>query len=77
VINVSGAPRAALAEVRAMRASGLEAYATIDAGPHLKCFVRTIDAPRARERLAAVPGVLRVLEAAPGEGARIATTEAR
>jgi diphosphomevalonate decarboxylase len=77
VIYVSGATLAALAEVRAMRASGLEAYATIDAGPHLKCFVRTIDAPRARERLAAVPGVLRVLEAAPGEGARIATTEAR
>lgn len=70
VVFVSGATLAALAEVKAMRASGTEAYATMDAGPHLKCLVRAADAERARARLAMVPGVLRVLVAAPGEGAR-------
>ncbi len=71
IVYVTGATLAALAEVRAMRASGLEVYATIDAGPHLKCLVRTRDVAAARECLEVVPGVLRLIEAAPGEGARI------
>jgi diphosphomevalonate decarboxylase len=62
---------AALREVRAMRAAGTPAFATVDAGPHLKCLTRGRDADDARRRLAAVPGVLRVLEARPGDGARI------
>jgi diphosphomevalonate decarboxylase len=72
IVYVTGPTLAALAEVRAMRASGIAAFATMDAGPHLKCFVRTPDAASAKARLAAVPGVLRVLETRPGEGARIA-----
>jgi diphosphomevalonate decarboxylase len=71
IVYVTGATLAALAEVRAMRASGLQTYGTIDAGPHLKCLVRASDAAVARERLAAVPGVVRIIEATPGEGARL------
>jgi diphosphomevalonate decarboxylase len=71
VIYVSGATLAALGEVRAMRASGLATFATIDAGPHLKCLVLEPDVAAARARLARVPGVLRLIEARPGDGARI------
>lgn len=77
VVFVSGATLAALAEVRAMRAAGIAAYATMDAGPHLKCLVRAEDATTARARLLAVPGVLRVLEAKPGEAAREVREETR
>ena len=56
---------------RALRAAGLSVFATIDAGPHLKCLVRSGDASAARESLERVPGVLRIIETAPGEGARI------
>jgi len=76
IVYVTGATLAALAEVRAMRASGLEVYATIDAGPHVKCLVRTPDVAAARARLEAVPGVLRLIETAPGEGARITSRSA-
>lgn len=71
VVYVNGATLAALAEVRALRASGVPAYATIDAGPHLKCLVKDADAAKVKGRLARVPGVLRIIEAAPGDGARI------
>lgn len=71
IVYVTGPTLAALDEVRAMRASGLSAYATIDAGPHLKCLVRSADVAAARARLERVPGVLRLIEATPGEGARL------
>jgi diphosphomevalonate decarboxylase len=71
VVYVSGATLDALAEVHRLRAAGVAAYATMDAGPHLKCLVSARDAARARERLARVPGVLRVLEAVAGDGARV------
>lgn len=70
VVYVSGATLAAFEEVRAMRAAALSTYATIDAGPHLKCLVRRPEAAAAKARLLAVPGVLRVIEAFVGEGAR-------
>ncbi len=71
VVYVSGATLDTLVAVRALRSEGVAAYATMDAGPHLKCLVHVRDAERVRQRLARVPGVLRILEAAPGEGARI------
>ena len=71
VVYVTGATLAALAEVRAIRADGVPAYATIDAGPHLKCLVQDANVSKVKERLARVPGVLRIIEAAPGDGARI------
>ena len=75
IVYVTGATLAALAEVRAMRAAGIEAYATIDAGPHLKCLARAADVAAVHERLAQVPGVLRIIETRPGEGARLASEE--
>ncbi|MDF2692543.1 MAG: Diphosphomevalonate decarboxylase [Labilithrix sp.] len=71
VVYVSGATLEALATVRALRSDGVAAYATMDAGPHLKCLVHARDAERAKERLARSPGVLRIIEATAGEGARI------
>lgn len=75
VVYVSGATLDALATVRALRAEGVSAYATMDAGPHLKCLVHTRDAARAKDRLARTPGVLRIIEAAAGDGARVVTAE--
>lgn len=74
VVYVSGATLDALAAVRELRRRGLTAFATMDAGPHLKCLVHGRDAVRARERLASVPGVLRIIEATAGEGARVIDT---
>ena len=48
-------------------------YATVDAGPHVKCLVQSKDVVRAREALAEVPGVLRILETSPGDAARVVT----
>jgi diphosphomevalonate decarboxylase len=72
IVYFEGATLAVLDAVRTLRASGLSAWATIDAGPHVKVLVRDADSARAREALAAVPGVLRVLYTRPGEGARLA-----
>lgn len=71
VVYVSGATLEAYATVRKLRGEGIGAWATMDAGPHLKCIVDGRDAARATARLAAVPGVLRVIEAVAGEGARV------
>jgi diphosphomevalonate decarboxylase len=73
VVYFSGATLEVLRTVRALRKDGLVAYATMDAGPHLKCLVHARDAEAARVRLATTPGVLRVLNAVAGEGARILT----
>jgi diphosphomevalonate decarboxylase len=72
VIYFEGATLAVLEAVRSLRANGLGAWATIDAGPHVKVLVHEADAARATEALASVPGVLRVLCTRPGEGARLA-----
>jgi diphosphomevalonate decarboxylase len=71
VVYWSGATLEALAAVRALRDGGTPAYATIDAGPHVKVLVRPADAAAARSTMAAVPGVLRVVEARPGSGASL------
>ncbi|MBX3224775.1 MAG: diphosphomevalonate decarboxylase [Labilithrix sp.] len=71
VVYVSGATLDALAAVRALRREGVIAYATMDAGPHLKCLVHARDAARATERLSRTPGVLRVIRAVAGGGARV------
>jgi len=71
IVYWNGATLEALSAVRALREGGLPAYATIDAGPHVKVLVRPGDAARAKTMLEAVPGVKRVLEARPGDGARL------
>jgi diphosphomevalonate decarboxylase len=69
VVYWSGATLEALAAVRSMRASGTLAFATVDAGPHVKVLVRPGDSTRARAEMELVPGVRRVIEARPGAGA--------
>jgi diphosphomevalonate decarboxylase len=70
VVYVNGATLNALAQVRALREQGTPVYATIDAGPHLKCLVREGDVAHVRETMARVDGVTRILETSPGQGAR-------
>jgi diphosphomevalonate decarboxylase len=67
----NGATLATLGAVRALRAAGLQVFASVDAGPHVKALTRASDATRARESLEKVPGVTRILEARPGEGASL------
>jgi diphosphomevalonate decarboxylase len=71
VVYVSDATIAALVTVRALRSEGLAAYATMDAGPHLKCLVPSGSVAAAKARLEATPGVLRVIVTEPGAAASI------
>ncbi len=71
IVYWNGGTLDALAAVRAIRDGGTPAYATIDAGPHVKVLVRPDDAVRVRATMEKVPGVKRIIEARPGEGARL------
>lgn len=77
IVYFTPATTSALAEVRRIRAGGTPAYATIDAGPHVKVLVREKDREAVAARMKQVPGVLRILETQPGEGARIEAGPAR
>lgn len=57
--------------VRELRAAGVQAYVTIDAGPQVKVLCEESARAAVREALLAVEGTLEVLEARPGEGARL------
>ena len=67
---------AAFAAVRALRDSGLGAWATVDAGPNVKVLSAAADAPQvSRELRRRLPGVsVRVCR--PGDGVRIVTGDA-
>jgi diphosphomevalonate decarboxylase len=62
---------AAFIRVRELRTDGLEVYATMDAGPHVKALCRASDAVAVSAALGTVPGVLRTLLASPGPGVEI------
>jgi diphosphomevalonate decarboxylase len=53
------------------RSRGLGVCATIDAGPNVHCLCAPGEEGRIRDGLQSLPGVLRVLEAPAGEGARL------
>jgi diphosphomevalonate decarboxylase len=55
--------------VRAERRAGVACCFTIDAGPHVKVLCEPAAVPRLKKVLAEVPGVLRLLESAPGPDA--------
>jgi diphosphomevalonate decarboxylase len=55
-----------LQAVRQLRAKGTPAYASMDAGPHVKVLTRRADAAFVGTWLRAIPGVSRVIEAHPG-----------
>jgi diphosphomevalonate decarboxylase len=62
---------AAFSRVRELRDSGLEVYATMDAGPHVKALCQASDALAVSKALSEVPGVLRTLLASPGPGVEV------
>jgi diphosphomevalonate decarboxylase len=62
---------AILDEVRRRRARGTEAYATMDAGPHVKVLVPRASRDAVSAALSAVPGVLRIIASEPGDAARV------
>jgi diphosphomevalonate decarboxylase len=67
----TGATLEALSAVRTLRTQGTHAYASIDAGPHVKVLARASEAARVRDAMRTSPGVTRVIEARPGDGARL------
>jgi len=71
VVYVKGITLELMDAVRELRKSGLAAWATSDAGPHVKVLVASKDAARARATLEAAPGVLRVIESKPGGPATV------
>jgi diphosphomevalonate decarboxylase len=71
VLYWNGATLEALHEVRRLRQGGTGAWATMDAGPHVKVLCATTDASFVAAALAAVPGVVGVETCAPGPAARL------
>jgi len=62
---------AAFHRVRELRTEGVEVYATMDAGPHVKALCRAADVAKVAAALESVPGVLRTLRATPGPGIQL------
>jgi diphosphomevalonate decarboxylase len=57
--------------VRALRASGIPAYFTIDAGPQVKVLCTRVDVAQVADALRSTPGVSEVLVSGPGGDARV------
>jgi diphosphomevalonate decarboxylase len=53
------------------RAAGLPVYYTVDAGPNVHCLCESADRDQVAQRLQALAGVVQVLVACPGGGARL------
>ena len=62
---------ALLAEVRALRDRDVAAWATMDAGPHVKVLTSIDDAEAVATALRAVPGVTDVMISSAGSGATV------
>lgn len=62
---------AALATVRGLREREVSAWATMDAGPHVKALCHAADAPRVRQALDRTPGVTRTWVTKPGPGVEV------
>lgn len=58
-------------EVQRLRADGIAAFFTMDAGPQVKVLVQQPSLEAVTARLGALPGVRRVLTALPGDGVRM------
>jgi diphosphomevalonate decarboxylase len=77
ILYWNGATLAAMETVRRLRKAGMQAYFTIDAGPHVKVLCATSDAAQVEPALAETPGVLRTMVLAPGPGAEVVREELR
>ena len=62
---------ALIQRVRELRAAGLPAFFTIDAGPHVKVLARPEHAEQVATALREVPGVVDVIVSAPGPDAAL------
>lgn len=72
VIYFQPATLAVLHALRAFRRdSGVQVYATMDAGPHVKALCHADDVTRVEQMLAGVDGVRRTLVATPGPGVEL------
>jgi diphosphomevalonate decarboxylase len=71
LIYLQPATLAALATVKRLRKEGVEVYATMDAGPHVKALCHARDAERVAKALVETPLVLRTLTAQPGPGIEV------
>lgn len=60
---------AVLETVRGLRAKGVPAYATMDAGPHVKVLCEATNVKRVERALRDVPGLRRTIVGSPGPGA--------
>ena len=65
---------AVMQAVTELRAGGLPAGYTLDAGPNVHVIAEGVDAPQVVRRLEQIPGVLRVLQAGVGGPARLVET---
>lgn len=71
IIYWQPATLALLAKVRELRRAGVPAWATMDAGPHVKVLTDSTHAAQITVELAAVPGCSRVLRSEAGPGAMV------
>jgi len=73
ILYWNAATVAAIHATRGLRARGIAAYFTIDAGPHVKLLCAATGRRRRRGRDGRRAGVLRTITASPGPGARLVT----
>ncbi|MFO0616494.1 MAG: diphosphomevalonate decarboxylase [Polyangiaceae bacterium] len=71
VLYFTPATVAAIEGVHRLRRDGVTAYATIDAGPHVKVITTLEETDRVAAFMEAVPGVLRTIRTRPGGPARL------
>lgn len=71
IVYFTGATVEAINAVRRLRTEKVHAYATIDAGPHVKVICEGTSAERVAEYMRQVPGVLRTIVTRPGGAARL------
>jgi diphosphomevalonate decarboxylase len=75
ILYWSGATVDGFHAIRTLRASGVGAWFTNDAGPHVKALCAPADAERVAAALAAVPGITRTIVCPPGAAARVVEEE--
>ena len=71
ILYWSAATMAAMHTVRDLRSRGIDAFFTIDAGPHVKVLCEGAQASVVAQALESTPGVRRTIVASPGPGAHV------
>lgn len=69
IVYFSPVTIAVMERVRELRASGIPAFFTMDAGPHVKVVTDPARAEEVAAALGAVPGVLQIIRTSPGPDA--------